>query len=461
VQLIRAATDDHLWAEVYNRKLDDIFAVEAEVAGAIAEALNAKLTGAEQNAVAERPTANLAAYDAFLQGRTLSLAGYDYATSRKAAAAYAEAVRLDPDFAVAWADLGRVAGYLYFNGVDTDVYTAAYVKHASDQAIGLQPQLVEAQLSHANYLYRIERNFAAAAKVLDGIVASAPNNNEAWQFRGLVVRRQGLWKEALADLEKAAELDPRNAGLMTAIGGETLLNLRRYDEARQWLERALSISPGNALVTGYLISSYQTEGRLTDAARLIDTIPAAGIDPFVAFSRVQQRLFERRFDVAIVELDPVLARNDPSLDGQRPLLTLNRALALRAAGKKDAARATLEPLVASLAPDAERVDDTLLPLLQARALAYLGRDAEAIAQARRAVELFRDDGIDAPQAQQTLAEVLALSGDHAGAIAILESVVDKPVGLSPALLRLDPIWDPLRGEPRFDALAARPDKPAL
>ena len=124
VQLIRAATDDHLWAEVYNRKLDDIFGVEAEVAGAIADTLNAKLSGAEKAAVEKRPTENPAAYDAYLRALALSTAGYDFATTRKVSAAFAEAVRLDPDFALAWAQLAMNNGYLYFNNVDTDTITA-------------------------------------------------------------------------------------------------------------------------------------------------------------------------------------------------------------------------------------------------------------------------------------------------------------------------------------------------
>src|SRR6185437_5014595 len=143
VQLIKAATDDHLWAEVYNRKLDDIFGVESEVAGAIADALNTKLTGTEQAALAQRPTENLAAYDAYLRGRALWTAGYDFATTRKVVAAFAEATRLDPGFAVAWANLARVAGYMYFNGVDPDIYTKDFIKNATDQAVRLQPQAIE------------------------------------------------------------------------------------------------------------------------------------------------------------------------------------------------------------------------------------------------------------------------------------------------------------------------------
>jgi TolB-like protein len=157
VQLIHAATDDHLWAEVYDRKLDNIFGVEGEVAGTIAEKLNAKLTGAEQAAIEKKPTENLAAYDAYLRGRALELTGYDFDNVRQVAMNYLDAVREDPKFALAWSHLAQMAGYLYFNHVAPQKYTAEMVKQAADTAIALQPDLVEAKLSQATYMYRRTR----------------------------------------------------------------------------------------------------------------------------------------------------------------------------------------------------------------------------------------------------------------------------------------------------------------
>src|SRR6185503_12692539 len=220
VQLIRAATDDHLWAEVYNRKLDDIFGVEGEVAGAIAEALNAKLSGAEQAAVAKRPTENIAAYEAYLRARALQTKGYDFATTRKVAAAYAEAVRLDPQFALAWAERVRTEGYLYFNNVDTDTITAESLKQATDTALRLQPKLSEAMLAKGSYLYRVQRDFAGAQKAFEEALQASPNDRDTLQILGLVERRQGHWDQALAHLRQALDLDPLNAGLLTTIGGE-------------------------------------------------------------------------------------------------------------------------------------------------------------------------------------------------------------------------------------------------
>jgi TolB-like protein/predicted Zn-dependent protease len=456
VQLIRAATDDHLWAEVYNRKLDDIFGVEGEVAGAIAEQLNAKLSGAEAEAVAKKPTDNVAAYEAFLRGRALDGAGYDYVTVRKQVAAYTEAVRLDPKFALAWAYLAMNSGYLYFNNVDTDKYTAASVKLAADTALQLQPQLTEAQLAQGHYRYRVLHDFAGAQQAFEAVLQHSPNDHEALQSLGLVERRQGKWEQALAHLEQAAKLDPRNAGLLVTIGGETLSNMRRFGEAREWLDRALALAPGNAQAIFYKVYSYQNEGRLADAARIIDSVAQLDIEPGIAYARSLQRLYERHYSTAISELQPLLTQPEASLNGFGPALTLNLGIAQRAAGQNDQAQATFERLVTRIEPFANQVDDTLVPVTLALAYAEAGRQQTALEQARRAVELYRNDTIWRPYAELTLAQVHAIGGDHGAAVAALVPLLKVPGGVTTALLRLDPMWDPLRGDPHFLALLQEP-----
>ena len=458
VQLIKAATDDHLWAEVYNRKLDDIFGVEGEVAGAIADALNAKLSGAEQAALASKPTQNAAAYEAFLRGRALNLAGAAYANSRLAAAAYTEAVRLDPRFADAWAQLARVTGYLYFNNVDADKYTAEFVKHASDMAMQLQPQLDESRLAQATYQYRVQRDFAGAEQTLKPLVRQSPNNNNALQILGLVERRQGKWEASLTHMQQAATLDPRNAGLLTSIGGETMFNLRRFDEVHRWLDRALQIAPGDTLALGYKISAFQAEGRIEEAAHLIDQLPAAAVDGNIALYRGSQRLYERRYSQAIGELQTALALPEDALNGLGPQLTVSLGFAQRAAGQVDAAKATFEGLIARLATHAAQVDDSQLPVSLGLAYALAGQQKAALEQAQRAVQLYANDALQGPTAQLALAQVQLLGGDKDAAIAMLEKSLHIPAGTTAALLRLDPTWDALRGDARFDALLKSDDR---
>ncbi|HEY2396553.1 MAG TPA: tetratricopeptide repeat protein [Rudaea sp.] len=452
VQLIRAATDDHLWAEVYNRKLDDIFGVEAEVAGAIADTLNAKLSGAEKAAVEKRPTENIAAYDAYLRALALSSAGYDFATTRKVSAAYAEAVRLDPDFALAWAQLALNNGYLYFNNVDTDTITAESLKRETDTAVRLQPELGESQLAKGSYLYRVKRDFAGAQAAVEAALRQTPNNAQTLQFLALVERRQGHWDQALAHFQQAAVLDPRNAGLLTTIGGETLLNMRRFAEARQWLDRALALAPNDALALTYKVSAYQSEGRLDDAARVLGAVASTGIDPGLASYRAYQRLLERNYALAVSELEPVLAQPDDSLNGFRPFLSLNLGQAQRYAGNSDGAKVTIGRLIARIEPGARQVDDALIPVTLAQAYAEVGEGKKAVEQGQLALQLYANDANMRPVAQYGLAEALMVAGDQDAAIAQLESILKAPGNTTAALLRLDPLWDPLRKNPRFEAL---------
>ena len=453
VQLIRAATDDHLWAEVYNRKLDDIFGVEGEVAGAIAEALNAKLSGAEQAAVAKRPTENLAAYEAYLRARALQTKGYDFATTRKVAAAYAEAVRLDPQFALAWAERVRVEGYLYFNNVDTDTITAESLKLATDTALRLQPKLSEAMLAKGSYLYRVQRDFAGAQKAFEEALQASPNDRDTLQILGLVERRQGHWDQALAHLRQALDLDPLNAGLLTTIGGETLLNMRRFKEAHEALDRALAIAPNDGLALSYKVSTFQAEGKVEEAARVLNRVPSDGIDPGLASFRGYQRLLERRFPVAISEITPLLAQPEDALNGFGPLLTLYLGMAQRASGDAAAAKATFERLIARIEPKARHVDDSLVPVILAQAHAEAGNHAAALAQARLALELFGNDANLRPTAQLGVAQALMMGGDPDGAIDNLKATLAMPGGFYTAdMLRLDLLWDPLRGNPKFEAL---------
>ena len=174
VQLIRAATDEHLWAESYNRKLDDVFGVEGEVASAIADQLDAQLTGAEQKAVAEKPTQNAAAYDVYLHAVAIDNA-LTLDMTKRAADLYAEAVRLDPQFALAWARLAVARSQLYFNGIDLDKNSAAAVKEAADRAMSFQPELGEAWLAQGVYRYRVLRDFHGALESYKEALRRLPN----------------------------------------------------------------------------------------------------------------------------------------------------------------------------------------------------------------------------------------------------------------------------------------------
>src|SRR4029077_6252940 len=267
VQLIRAATDEHLWAESYNRKLDDVFGVEGEVANAIADQLNAKLSGAEQKAVAEKPTKNADAYDAYLRAVAIDDAA-TLDTTKQVAPLYAEAVRLDPQFALAWARLAVARSQLYFNGVDPETNSGAAVKEAADRAMSLQPELGEAWLAQGVYRYRVLRDFQGALRSYQEALRRLPNSALVLEQIAHLERRLGQFDAAQKHYQAAAELDPRNIGILLTLA-DTLQTARRYDEARTVFDRALEISPGNEAALAAKALNLQAQGRLSEAAAIL------------------------------------------------------------------------------------------------------------------------------------------------------------------------------------------------
>jgi TolB-like protein/Flp pilus assembly protein TadD len=455
VQLIRAATDDHLWADTYDRKLDNIFGVEGEVAGAIAEQLKAKLSGAEQQALAQQMTSNPLAYDAYLRARALIADSYDTNTLRQYVATLEQVVQLDPNFAEAWADLSVMLGYLYLNGIDAQTITPARAKQAADTASRLQPDLAAARLAQGAYRYRVLRDFPGAQIELEAALAQAPHDVGVLKMLGWVERREGHFEAALQHLESAAQYDPHDPQLMASIGGETLFLIYRWDEARLWLDRGLAIDPHDANALSYKITSYQQQGRLEEAARVLAAYPSTGQDPQLAATRGYQYLLEHRFDAASAELAPALRQPAADFNGFAPAMLWTLGVAQLRAGHAQDSVATCQRLIAEIGADGgEHADDTLTPIMLAYAYAGSGQPAKALAQARRAVELFRSDYIHIGQAYEALATVQAWSGDIDGAMKTLQDDQQLPGRSSLAILRLDPQWDALRGDARFQKLIA-------
>jgi TolB-like protein/Tfp pilus assembly protein PilF len=459
VQLIRAATDEHLWAESYDRELQNIFGVEGEVAGKIAEALNAKLTGAEEKALADKPTTNLAAYDAYLHGRSIEATRFDIPSEQQAAADYATAVQLDPAFALAWSHLARVRSFLYFNAIERDVNSPAAIKEAADRAFALQPELGEAWIAQGSYRYLVLHDFPRALQTFEEAVKRLPNSADAFGEMAFVERRMGRWDAAEAHFQKALQLDPRNLQLLI-FTGETLGYLRRFAEAKVLVDRALQIVPNapRALLAKAVL--LQAEGRLDDAAKQVRLIPPDP-GPLEVSIKTTQLFYERSFDAAIAQLQPFLV---PSKAGE-PLDVWKKALlpilgyCQERVGKTADARATYLRTIQEIKPSPEAivlVDQTFLPCALALAYAGLGDKDTALAAARKAVSDYQDDALDKPQAEIALAQVQAQVGDLDAAIAALPHLLEVPAGITPDLLRIDPMWDPLRKDPRFEKLIGEP-----
>jgi TolB-like protein/Tfp pilus assembly protein PilF len=463
VQLIRAATDEHLWAESYNRKLDDVFGVEGEVASTIADQLNAKLSGTEQKAVTDKPTQNTAAYDAYLRGLSIEHKQYGYEAYQQAARDYVEAVQLDPNFAFAWARLAVLRSFLYFNAVDLNTNTAGAVKEAADRAIALAPEAGESWIAQGAYRYRVLRDFAGAVTAYKQAQIRLPNNSYLLQNLAFVQRRLGLWQEAEATFKRALELDPRDFQLLGSIGGEFYTYLRRFDEARAAMDRALEISPDSASTRASKAVTFQNEGRLDEAAQELARIPSDTTDDFVVSARINQAIYERHFDQAISVIERKLSSVPAGqpFDSVTELALVQLGFCQQWTGRDADARRSFSRAIeaikpkpdGSVPPDANGTPSTL-----ALAYAGLGEKAKALEQAQRSVKDYDTDAVNKPWAQTALAQIQARFGDFASAIAALPHLLEVSAGITPAELRFNPLWDPLRKDPRFARFVGEPSQ---
>jgi TolB-like protein/Flp pilus assembly protein TadD len=454
VQLIRAATDEHVWAESYNRTLEDVFGVEGEVAKAIADQLNAKLTGIEQQAVAAKPTQNPAAYDAYLRG--LSVEHNEYSTKSYSLAAndYTEAVRLDPNFALAWGRLAAVRSFLYFNRIELNTNTPTAVKEAADRAMALAPETGESWIAQGSYRYRVQRDFAGALAAYQEAQKRLPNNALVYQNMAYVQRRLGRWQDAEASYKKALELDPRDIQLLSSMGLEFYSYLRRFDDALTITNRALEISPDSEPTRGNKAAVLLSAGRLSEAAQELARIPANSTDDWVVGTRLTQALYERRYDVAIQVAEQKL---NAAPAGQ-PLSTLAFSALVYSGychawiGQPEEARKNFSRVVNELKPTPETVvpaDANLTPIWLALAYAGLGEKENALKQAQQALKDYETDAIGKAQTETAVAQIQAQLGDREAAIAALPHLLEVPAGVITADLKFNPLWDPLRKDPRF------------
>lgn len=455
VQLVRAATDEHLWAESYNRTLDDVFGVEGEVAGAIAEQLNATLSGAEQKAVAEKPTQNAAAYDVYLRGIALDTA-VSFDTTKRVTDLYAEAVRLDPQFALAWARLAVGRSQLYFNGIDLDKNSGTAVKEAAERAMSLQPELGEAGLAQGVYRYRVLRDFHAALESYKEALRRLPNSAFVLAQMAHLERRLGQVDVAQEHYRSAAQLDPRNIGTLLTLA-DTLQSVRFYDEARTVLDRGLEISPGNESALAAKALSLQAQGQLNEAAEVLAKAPANSQDESLTFARATQLYDERRFNEAIAYIQ----QNTPAAFANDPRVLVLIGYCQKFAGQLEEAHTTFTRAVAALKPtpaSAVVVDARNLPSYLAWVYAGLGEKEKALEQARQAIADYDDDALVKPVAETSLAIVQAQTGDIDSAIAALPHLLEVPNGATVGDLQINAMWDPLRKDPRFQKLCEMPNK---
>ena len=355
VQLINAQTDSHLWADTYDRKLTDIFGVESEIAKGIAAALQAKLTGREEQALAVKPTNNPEAYDAYLRGLAFEArnycGSYSHDLSLKAADSYERAVQLDPKFALAWARLSRVERLLYFNRVDaTTAARGDAAKHALENAQKLEPDSPETLLALGYYQYRVLRDSGAAKTTFERVSKMLPNSSEVRRLSAEIARREGHWDQSIAYFEQALALDPRNVQTLIAAAW-TYAMLRQFPAALKLYDRVLDITPHDADVMATKAAIYHAQGNLQEAARLLSGINEQTPNDVTFLRKISQLQYERNYGEAVRLLQARLAQfhYDFQWDkvGDQVTLALLQRLAGDTAGAKitaEQARKTLEPL---------------------------------------------------------------------------------------------------------------------
>ncbi len=458
VQLIRAATDQHLWAESYNRKLDDIFAVQGEIAQTVAEALRVTLTGAEQQQMSARPTAIPEAYDAYLRGLVHDGRFAQSQTDLQDwAQAYEDAVRLDPNFAAAWAGLARVYVEWYYD-IDTRPQRLQMAKLALDQAMRLAPDAAETYEALGLYRYWGLNDYDAALEAYGEALKRKPGAASSLYAMGNVRRRQGHWTEALQLQQRAAELDPLSATVAYNLT-LTLRALRRFDEAQAVTQKGLAANPGDTALLGERIYTEQARGDLHAAHAYAEQLPLDAVDFFPLTHRLDQWLFERDYARAIAEVTQVLKRRADFDPGTVAFALSYLGLAESLAGDSAASNAAM--LESRKINEEIRAAGDTNPfgcLGLALASAYIGDREAAVRYIGIAEAGVSGDAMSLPQAAMLHAIVDVKFGDKDGAIRHLIEAQRAPTawGAFPAILRESPQFDALRGDPRFEALTRDP-----
>ena len=452
VQLINALNDSHLWAETYDRKLIDVFQVETDLAQKIAASLEAKLTGREQKAIAARGTTNPEAYDAHLHA--LALSNRQGTEDAENMAKFARrAVELDPNYAEAWFTLALAEAQKYFYPDNSEAQLAR-ARTAAETAMSLAPDSAEGPAALGVFYYYCLRDYDRALAQLELARSRAPNNANAMLSISLVKRRQGRIEEAIANQEEAAKLDPLNQDVWANLG-RSYRGLRKFKEAHAMFDRASAIDPNDLGIISQRAEVYLAEGDIERAWKIMEPLTFPPADRGFGFY-VTLLIFQHRFDEAEKMIRGSMTGGD--------IPPLFKAISHAMLGgihvfRND--RPTAEPLLLQAEQELNEVraagnNGVLLRDVLIMLEAQLGHRAEVQAIADSLFESTRGDSWQFPREEEQVARAYVILRDFDRAIPLLEHALNAPAveALTPAYLRLDPSWDPIRNDPRFQKLAS-------
>ncbi len=467
-QLINARSDAHIWAETFDRELTDLFAIQSELAERIVRALQANLSPQERAGLQVPPTRDLQAYDLYLRARDLfrwSGIGDPQENGEKALPLLEQALKRDPQFAHARYLTSRIHGELFWFGYDKSWERLAKSKAAAEAALRLRPDLGEGHLALAFYHYYSSRDYESAIRELTLAQRALPNESDVAGALGVIERRRGRWEESILHLERARQLDPRNISALWNLS-ETLTYLRRYEEADQVLAETAAIAPEAHLIpVARAELALRERGDTAPLRTALRRVPEE-FDPGGAVTTIAIRLalMERDYDEAEAQLGTCsqCKYNDVGLCGLVGALddyTVPRdwyvGLIARGRGREEEARLAFAAAKKMVMAEAEgSPNDAKILIMRGLIDAMLGRAEDAITEGERAVQLLpvSTDALDGPLIETNLAAIYAQLGQTERALEELERLVRLPGGPPPGTLRVEPQWDLLRTEPRFQKL---------
>jgi TolB-like protein/Flp pilus assembly protein TadD len=456
VQLINASNDEHIWAEDYDRDLTDVFAMQTDLAQKIVYTLQAKLSPNEKARLDNRPTQDPDAYLLFVQAHDYAnRADMFYDKSLKAEPLFEQAIKLDPNFALAYAGLSMVESWMY-HSFDPVPVRRERARLNANEALRLQPDLPEGHLALGFSYYYGDRDYEHALAEFDVARRGLPNESQAYMAIGSIQRRQGKWAESTANLEKAATLDPKNTNVVMNLGFSYMAQ-RDFESANKVIDRLVAASPQAFQARAFKgFVAAHSKGDLSVAEKVFSSLPPE-TDPngLMTLARFWVLRLQRKFPEALQVVQQfrgeALSNTTTApcpkafLEGEIYLLQGDEAKARTAL---EQARVVSDQLVSAAPADPARHGQHGL------ILAALGQKQEAIAEGKRAVELLPEsqDAFDGPQGTAALAQIYAWTGEFDEAFRLLDHLLVIPSSLTVPMLKLDPAWDPLRKDPRFQAL---------